>query len=142
MTIGAVPDRSAAFREILAGRSKYYVPHFAPDPAEAVALIRAAGGVPVFAHPRARMRGRVVGDEVFEQMAEAGLAGVEVEHRDNPAEERTWLRAFADRHGLFVTGSSDYHGTGKPNVPGENTTAEAMVARIIDRATGTPPRRP
>ena len=80
VTIGAVPDRSAAFREILAGRSKYYVPHFAPDPAEAVALIRAAGGVPVFAHPRARMRGRVVGDEVFEQMAEAGLAGVEVEH--------------------------------------------------------------
>ncbi|QZY83403.1 PHP domain-containing protein [Micrococcus luteus] len=137
VTIGAVPDRSAAFTEILAGRSKYYVPHFAPDPAEAVALIRAAGGVPVFAHPRARMRGRVVGDEVFEQMAEAGLAGVEVEHRDNPAEERTWLRAFADRHGLFVTGSSDYHGTGKPNPIGEHTTGAEVLAEIERQGTGT-----
>ena len=109
----------------------------APLHREAVALIRAAGGVPVFAHPRARMRGRVVGDEVFEQMAEAGLAGVEVEHRDNPAEERTWLRAFADRHGLFVTGSSDYHGTGKPNPIGEHTTGAEVLAEIERQGTGT-----
>ncbi|KFC51887.1 hypothetical protein GY12_16405 [Micrococcus luteus] len=83
------------------------------------------------------MRGRVVGDEVFEQMAEAGLAGVEVEHRDNPAEERTWLRAFADRHGLFVTGSSDYHGTGKPNPIGEHTTGAEVLAEIERQGTGT-----
>ena len=41
-----------------------------------------------------------------------------------------------------MTGSSDYHGLGKPNVPGENTTADEMVARIIDRATGSAPVYP
>jgi hypothetical protein len=39
-----------------------------------------------------------------------------------------------------VTGSSDYHGAGKPNLPGENTTSDEMVARIIERATGSEPR--
>ncbi len=43
---------------------------------------------------------------------------------------------------LIVTGSSDYHGLGKPNQPGENTTADDMVARIIDAATGTAPVYP
>ena len=41
-----------------------------------------------------------------------------------------------------MTGSSDYHGLGKPNQPGENTTSDEMVARIIDRATGSAPVYP
>ena len=56
--VGAVPNRSAAFDSILRGGSKYYVPHYAPDPVLGVELIRAAGGVPVFAHPKAKVRGR------------------------------------------------------------------------------------
>lgn len=52
-------------------------------------------------------------------------------------------RSAADpRDHAIVTGSSDYHGSGKPNLPGENTTADEMVARIIAQATGTPPRSP
>lgn len=136
VSLGVVPDRSAAFARILTGRSKYYVPHHAPDPAEAVALVRAAGGVPVFAHPRAVQRGRVVGVEVIESMVEAGLAGLEVDHRDNPEQERTWLRALAERHGLFVTGSSDYHGAGKPNLIGEFTTGADVLAEIERQGTG------
>ena len=48
-----------------------------------------------------------------------------------------WLRAFADRHGLFVTGSSDYHGTGKPNPIGEHTTGAEVLAEIERQGTGT-----
>ncbi|MDX2342097.1 PHP domain-containing protein [Micrococcus sp. NPDC078436] len=136
VTLGVVPDRSAAFATILTGRSKYYVPHHAPDPAVAVELIRGAGGVPVFAHPRATMRGRVVGVEVIESMIEAGLAGLEADHRDNPEPERAWLRELADRHGLIVTGSSDYHGAGKPNLIGEFTTGEDVLAEIERQGTG------
>ncbi|MDY6054572.1 PHP domain-containing protein [Micrococcus sp.] len=137
VSLGVVPDRSAAFQTILTGRSKYYVPHYAADPVEAVRLVRAAGGVPVFAHPRARMRGRVVGEDVMEAMVEAGLAGLEADHRDNPEQERVWLRAFAARHGLFVTGSSDYHGTGKPNRLGEFTTGAEVLAEIERQGTGS-----
>lgn len=130
VTAGVVPDRSAAFTSILLPSSRYYVPHYAPDPALAVQLVRAAGGVPVFAHPRASVRGRVVSERVFEDMIDAGLLGLEVDHRDNPDRDRHWLRDLAQRHNLLTTGSSDYHGVGKPNRLGEHTTTRAVVEQI------------
>jgi predicted metal-dependent phosphoesterase TrpH len=127
---GLVADRSAAFATILAPGTPYYVPHHAPDAVEAVRAVRAAGGVPVFAHPGADGRGRVVGDAVIEEMAAAGLAGLEVHHRDHDDAQRARLDALARALGLLVTGSSDYHGVGKPNRLGENTTAPGVLEQI------------
>ncbi|MBO1752741.1 PHP domain-containing protein [Actinotalea sp. BY-33] len=127
---GHVADRSAAFAGILAADSPYYVPHHAPDAVLAVELVRSAGGVPVLAHPGARARGSVVPDDVVAAMAEAGLVGIEVGHRDHDLADRARLSALADRLGLLVTGSSDYHGQGKPNLLGENTTSPEVLARI------------
>ncbi|MET1065401.1 MAG: phosphatase, partial [Arthrobacter sp.] len=109
----------------------------APDPALAVELVRAAGGVPVFAHPVASARGRIVGERTYQEMIDAGLLGLEIDHRDNPGEGRAFLRKLADRHGLLVTGSSDYHGAGKPNLLGENLTSPEVFARIEELGTGT-----
>lgn len=139
---GVVPSRSAAFAGILTGRSRYFVAHYAPDPAHAVRLIRDAGGVPVFAHPEASARGRVVGERTYLEMIDAGLAGLEIEHRDNPQDGRVYLRRLAAEHSLLVTGSSDYHGTGKPNLLGENTTSAEVLERITELGTGTPVVRP
>ena len=139
---GVVADRTEAFASILTSRSRYFVQHYAPDPAVAVALVRAAGGVAVFAHPVASGRGRVVGRRTYLEMIDAGLAGLEVEHRDNPEDGRAYLRALAEEHGLLVTGSSDYHGTGKPNLLGENLTSPEVLASIEEQATGTAVVRP
>lgn len=139
---GVVEDRSEAFASILTSRSRYFIPHYAPDPATAVALVRAAGGVPVFAHPVATARGRIVGERTYRDMIDAGLAGLEINHRDNPEEGRAFLRRLAAKHGLLVTGSSDYHGTGKPNLLGENLTAPDMLARIEELGTGAAVIRP
>ena len=135
---GVVADRTEAFDSILTSHSRYFVQHYAPDPAFAVELVRAAGGVPVFAHPVATARGRIVGERVYQEMIDAGLAGVEIYHRDNPEEGRASLRKLADRYGLLVTGSSDYHGAGKPNLLGENLTSPEVFARIEELGTGTP----
>ncbi len=54
---GVFPDRNAAFVKVLHRDGPYYVPHYSPDAVDAVRLIRAAGGVPVFAHPGAANRG-------------------------------------------------------------------------------------
>lgn len=142
VSAGVVPSRSAAFAGILTARSRYFVAHYAPDPARAVELVRAAGGVPVFAHPVATARGRVVGERTYRDMIDAGLLGVEVDHRDNPEEGRAFLRTLAREHSLLVTGSSDYHGTGKPNRLGENTTAPAVLERILELGTGSRPVLP
>ncbi|MFI2755117.1 PHP domain-containing protein [Cellulomonas sp. P22] len=131
VAIGAVESRDAAFADLLTSDSRYYVTHHAPDAAAAVRAIRAAGGVPVFAHPGADGRGRVVPDEVFDELADAGLAGLEVEHRDHSPEQKVRLRGIAERLGLLVTGSSDYHGAGKQNRIGENLT-DAAVLRAIE----------
>jgi predicted metal-dependent phosphoesterase TrpH len=130
---GYLTDRSAAFEEVLSPAGPYYVRYHAPDAVAAVGLVRAAGGVPVFAHPRAVLRGRVVSDDVIREMAEAGLAGLEVHHRDHAPAAVAELLALADELGLFVTGSSDYHGAGKPNRLGENTTTADALARIEEQ---------
>ena len=132
---GATADRSAAFASMLSPRSKYYVPHYAPEALDAVAAVRAAGGVPVFAHPGALARGRVVSDSVIEEMVGAGLAGLEVHHRDHSPQQVARLTALAVRFGLLITGSSDYHGTGKPNRLGENVTDPAVLAAIEEQGT-------
>jgi predicted metal-dependent phosphoesterase TrpH len=136
--LGIVTTRSEAFERILTARSPYWVSHYAPHPAAAVALIRDAGGVPVFAHPSAFNRGAVVGGAVIDEMIAAGLLGLEVEHRDNPEGARRELRGIARTHGLLVTGSSDYHGSGKPNLLGENLTSRETFEAIREMATGTP----
>ncbi|NQX26923.1 PHP domain-containing protein [Microbacteriaceae bacterium VKM Ac-2854] len=126
---GLVTDRSAAFEGILHWRAGYSQPHYAPDPITAVQLIRAAGGVPVIAHPATTTRGVVI-EEIIGDLVDAGLFGLEVEHRENTASGKRRLYELAARFGLVTTGSSDYHGTGKPNRLGENTTPRATVDLI------------
>ncbi len=136
VTAGVVPDRSAAFAQLLHNRSPFYVRHYALDPVEAIRLVRAAGGVPVFAHPAASARGRTVADEVIVAMAEAGLAGLEVDHRDHTEAARAHLRGLAGELDLLITGSSDYHGAGKPNRLGEHTTDPEVLEALVAQARG------
>ena len=132
---GYVPTRDAAFTDVLRNGSPYYVSHYAPSPVRAVQLVRAAGGVPVMAHPFASSRGWTVDDDVIAAMAQAGLAGLEADHRDHTDEQRDHARALAAQLGLFTTGASDYHGDGKPNRLGENTTDPEVLAEIERQAT-------
>lgn len=138
---GIVRDRTEAFDGILHPREGYYEPHYAPDPLTAVRLITDAGGVAIIAHP-VTGRDLMMPVPYLERLIAAGLGGFEIDHRENTAAGKRVLRDIAATHDLIVTGSSDYHGTGKPNRPGENTTSEEMAARIIERASGTPPRDP
>lgn len=139
---GIVRDRTEAFDGILHPREGYYEPHYAPDPLTAVRLITDAGGVAIIAHPVTAGRDRMMPVPFIEQLIAAGLGGFEIDHRENTAAGKRRLHELAAAHDLIVTGSSDYHGSGKPNLPGENTTSDEMVQRLIDRATGIEPRYP
>ncbi len=136
---GVSPDRSAAFRDILHPKFGYYEPHYAPDPLTAIQLVRAAGGVPVLAHPGTRGVENVITEEHLGLLVEAGLFGLEIYHRENTPDAMERLFAFADKFDLVVTGSSDYHGAGKPNRLGENTTDPEVLERILAEGTGSAP---
>ncbi len=141
---GIVPTRSDAFTSILHRSSPYYVSEKSLDTFEAIELIRQAGGVSVMAHPLIDFPPGAKREDLprahFETLIEAGLNGLEVDHRAVPSLAKSWLRDLALKHNLIVTGSSDYHGVGgKDNLLGENTTDPKMLERIIDQASGFEP---
>lgn len=132
---GVVADRNEAFTTLLHDDGPFFVGHYYVDALRAIELVRAAGGVPVFAHPAAATRGTTVGDDAIRAMAAAGLAGLEVDHRDNAPADRERLRALAGELGLLVTGASDYHGSGKDNRLGEHTTDPAVLEELLGQVT-------
>ena len=129
-----VKSRDEAFVDLLHNESRFYVSHAAPTPAEAIALIRRAGGVAVIAHPFASHRGQILKAEDFSNLVAAGLNGIEVDHRDQNPDERAMLRAIAHELNLVITGSSDYHGTGKLNSLAENHTHREQWEKLESQA--------
>jgi predicted metal-dependent phosphoesterase TrpH len=139
MEVGAVRSVDEAFARYLHSGSPYYVPKAEIEVLAAIRLIRAAGGVAVFAHPFARRRGRVVTDNMIAGMAAAGLAGVEADHPDHDAADRARLRGLAADLGLLVTGSSDYHGANKATPLGAEVTEQSAYEALVAQASGSRP---
>lgn len=138
--LGVVPTVSDAFTpEWLADGGRAYAEKHELDPFDAIRLVKAAGGVTVFAHPAAVKRGAVVPEPVMAELAAAGLDGIEVDHMDHDEPTRARLRGLARELGLLATGSSDYHGSRKTVALGEYTTDPEIYAEIIRRATGAFP---
>lgn len=136
---GVYATRSEAFSGAIRGGSKYYVPTPSPTALEAVQAIREAGGVSVIAHPADPSRNRMLlSDGQIEALIDEGLCGLEVWHRGNAPDQRLRLLDIARSHGLLVTGGSDWHGAGKPNVLGENLTDVEVVKQIITRGAIAP----
>ncbi len=129
-----VASRDEAFSELLHNESKYYVTHAAPTPIEAIKTIKSAGGVAVIAHPFASRRGQILTADTFQELVTAGLDGIEVHHRDQNDSERSVLTSIARELHLAITGSSDYHGTGKLNALAENTTDPTEWEALESRA--------
>lgn len=140
---GVVASVPEAFEELLHDDSPYYAALRSTRLVEAVEMITVAGGVPVIAHPRARAAAHVLTEELIASLVPLGLAGLEVRHYDHDDAARAELSAIADRLGLLQTGSSDYHGSNKPDVRiGMNRSSDEVVEEIIARGTGTEPFGP
>lgn len=138
--LGVVETVSDAFTpEWIADNGRAYAGKHELDPFDAVRLVKAAGGVTVFAHPQAVKRGAVVPDEAVARLAAAGLDGIEVDHMDHDEPTRARLRELAAELGLLPTGSSDYHGSRKFVELGACTTDPEVYGEITRRATGAFP---
>ncbi|MDT3767304.1 PHP domain-containing protein [Gleimia hominis] len=128
---GCFKNRSEAFTAALHPSGKYYEPMRTPTATEAIKLVLNAGGVPVIAHPCARLRQKTLPTWALDKLVVAGLKGIECYHRDHTPQDAQQLAAYASSHDLLITGSSDYHGKGKPNRLGEYQTSETVLNKIV-----------
>jgi 3',5'-nucleoside bisphosphate phosphatase len=138
--LGIVDTVTDAFTsEWIANDGRAYVDKHELNPFDAVRLIKAAGGVAVFAHPLAVKRGECLPESAIAELAAAGLDGLEADHMDHDPATRSRLHGMAADLGLLATGSSDYHGARKTCVLGEHTTDPDVYAEIAARASGAKP---
>jgi predicted metal-dependent phosphoesterase TrpH len=129
-----VPGRQAAFDVYLAEGKPAFVPHTGLTPSQAVALIHRARGVAVLAHP-----GLYVGqlDLLLDDLLAHGLDGIEAYYPLHTPEQTAQYVAFADAHGLIITGGSDFHGfTGdQETVLGSIHLPNGTIQALNDRIT-------
>ncbi|MDR3354710.1 MAG: PHP domain-containing protein [Synergistaceae bacterium] len=113
---GHVPNTKAAFDRYLARGGAAYVRRDGLSPDECVRIVRESGGLPVLAHPSLTgLEGEAL-DDLIADLKDSGLWGLECISSHCSAEQTYGFIAAADRHGLFTTAGSDFHGKNRPGV--------------------------
>ncbi len=113
---GYISSMAEAFDRYIGDQGPCYVPREKITPVQAVKLIQNAGGVPILAHPILyHMDARQL-EALTASLQEAGLAGIEAVYSTYSDTEERQMRTLASRHGLLVSGGSDFHGSNKPGL--------------------------
>jgi 3',5'-nucleoside bisphosphate phosphatase len=108
---GIVPDAKSAFtEEFIGSNGRAYVEKHALHPLDALRLIHGAGGVCVLAHPGTFRETKPVPALLIEEMAAAGLDGIEASHPEHTPDVEARYIDMAVALGLVWTGGSDCHG--------------------------------
>ena len=129
---GHAESADDAFRRLLGANGTAFVPRPVFPAAEAIAVIRRAGGVSALAHPGAGLV-----DSVVEGLAARGLQGIEVWHpQHGPLTVRRY-QALAERLSLIQTGGSDFHGEGRSANLGDFHVPERAFLEL-KRLAGAP----
>jgi hypothetical protein len=137
---GHVATIEEAFDRFLGFGQPAYVEREKLEPEEGMALVRAAGGVPVFAHPPYSKDY----EALAERLAAAGLWGLEVYYGRYAPEQVAALRTLAERLDLVPTGGSDFHAFDRADerLPGDIPLPEAAMLRVLEAAAAAGCRVP
>jgi hypothetical protein len=138
MRKGVVGSVQEAFDRYLARGRPGYVSKARLAPRTVAELARGSGGVAVLAHPLSLQLGELELTSAVAELADAGFSGLEARYGRYSPEERAGLTDVAGRHGLVVTGGSDYHGTFKPDLSvgtgrGDLSVPDTTVAALAER---------
>lgn len=107
---GYFSHRNEVFEHLLHDGGPAYIERSRLTARRAIELARADGSVPVVAHPVTINPGDLTYDELFRELADIGLGGIEAHHPMHPPELRIHLTKVTGSLGLAATGGSDYHG--------------------------------
>ncbi|MCM3626329.1 PHP domain-containing protein [Paenibacillus glycanilyticus] len=125
---GIVSTMAEAFDRYLADGAAAYANPPSLHPFEAIEWIREAGGTSVIAHPG--LYGR---DDLVEQLIQKGVQGIEVYHSDHGPDEEKRYGDLARRHGLIITGGSDFHGERQGEVFHGEIGSRTVDAVVLDQ---------
>ena len=124
---GYIGNTQEAFDRYLAKGQPAYVDRFRLFPAEGIRLIRAAGGLPVIAHPFTWIPESTAFETALAELTQQGLGGIEVYYPEHTNEQKIAYLRVAKKLGLVVTGGTDYHGAVKPNVALGKASGQFLV---------------
>lgn len=113
---GAIENRSEAFVGLLGDGGSAYVERERLTAIDAITLTIESGGVTSIAHPLTINADAATLRTIFEDLRDAGLAGIEAHYSEHSPAIRGQLAAVAADLGLVATGGSDYHGAGRPGL--------------------------
>jgi predicted metal-dependent phosphoesterase TrpH len=135
---GVVGSIQEAFDVWLAKGRPAYVDKERMEPKDAVGLAIKSGAVPVLAHPLSLDLSPADTEATVAELASFGLAGLEAIYGRYSPEDRIAIAGIASRHGLAITGGSDYHGTYKPDLQvgvgrGDLQVPDEILDKLRDR---------
>jgi predicted metal-dependent phosphoesterase TrpH len=112
---GVVKNHEQAFSRYLGKGRPFYAPRQGLRFADALAIIKESGGIPVLAHPLSLFVawGRLPG--LIGELAEQGLQGIEAWHPTAKPRSCSRLEQLGRDLGLYVTEGSDFHGAARPD---------------------------
>ncbi len=138
---GYVKTTDEAFGKYLAKGKPGYGERLRLSPADSIGMIREAGGLAVLAHPfTLQMKSKEL-DEFVGELASHGLAGIEVLYPQHNSRTQRAYRRLADKHGLAITGGTDFHGASIPDVKlgvgfGDLCVPDELLELLLQRKNG------
>ena len=113
---GYVSSRQEVFDRYIGDNCPYYVPRENISPEQAIECIAANGGVPILAHPVLYHMSDEKLEKLVIRLKEAGLMGLEAIYSTYEAYEERQMKELAEKHGLLISGGSDFHGINKKDI--------------------------
>jgi len=111
---GYVRNFQEAFDRFLKKGASAYVEKMRFSAEESIQFINEANGVAVLAHPNTlQLNGYSELENLILRLVKTGLRGIEAYYPEHSALEVAQYKTLAERHGLLVTGGTDYHGIEK-----------------------------
>lgn len=135
---GYIESRDEAFAELLHDGGAAYVERDRLTATDAISLARQSDAVPVIAHPVTMGLARDGYAEVFRELTDVGLGGIEAYHPMHDPDLRTHIAGLAAQLGIAATGGSDYHGDSKRAYHvgvgrGDLRVPESAVVQLIEQ---------
>ncbi|MGD8883540.1 MAG: PHP domain-containing protein [Desulfobacterales bacterium] len=125
---GFVASIDEAFDKYLGTKGLAYVEKDRIECEQAIKIIRAAGGIPVLAHPALlNIENNQKLDALLQNLIKIGLAGIEVYYPEHSPQQIRHYTELARKYDLLMTGGTDFHGTIMPEIKMGSGTGDLFV---------------